>query len=330
MGATARWLKGLIGIKKSRNSHGEQETLRSSISSKSKRWLGWKTGSSKAKRELQDKNKSLGCESTRYLHAEDFDQSRQHLESLKAQWAAIRIQCAFRRLLAKRALKALKAIVRIQAIIRGRLVRSQVARAHHLSIKALCYETTKRKEWCSHRGSVQEIEARRRHKSDGASRRERAMAYADLHQAIAKRTEFWQAWQRERHEFKVQAVQGMPEIAISYYYSGPILPSLATSTFPTMSSCAQEHYSKGEHNSECNREGTSPSISRPGYMDATISMRAKSKANLGAGNSLQQLTCQFPGYVYPVRRRHSSIAGLDTHHLLLHCRCELCTTNCSK
>ncbi|MCO5604260.1 hypothetical protein L7F22_058424 [Adiantum nelumboides] len=288
---------------------------RSLISSKSKRWLGWKVGLSKAKRELQEKSKSIVCESMRYLHLEDRDYSRQHLENLKMQWAAIQIQCAFRRLLARRALKALKAIVRIQAIIRGCLVRSQVAKAHYLSFKALSPEL-KRKEWCNHQGSVQEIEARRQHKCDASLRRERAMAYANLLQAVAKRNEFWQSWQRERHNFKVQIVRAGPEIVISYYYSGPILPSLASSALMTMSSSAHEHHSKDEQNSERAHDGTSPSIRRPGYMEATKSMRAKSKLNMGVGDNLGH----YPGYIYPVRRRHASIAGLDTHHLLLQCR----------
>ncbi|XP_074592270.1 protein IQ-domain 26-like [Curcuma longa] len=52
------------------------------------------------------------------------------------QWAALRIQTAFRGYLARKALRALKALVKLQALVRGYLVRKQAAAILH-GIQAL-------------------------------------------------------------------------------------------------------------------------------------------------------------------------------------------------
>nr|XP_051204975.1 protein IQ-DOMAIN 6-like [Lolium perenne] len=46
---------------------------------------------------------------------------------IRHEWAALRIRTAFRGFLPRRALRALRGIVRLQALVRGRVVRKQLA-----------------------------------------------------------------------------------------------------------------------------------------------------------------------------------------------------------
>ncbi|KAH7426845.1 hypothetical protein KP509_10G019800 [Ceratopteris richardii] len=127
----------------------------------------------------------------------------------REQWAAIRIQTAFRALLARRALCALKGLARLQTALNGQngrkqsigsmrsiqaFVRTQ-ARIHmHRSLEAKDDQTTMKKSssyavesdaprknedgWCNKIGSVEEIQARVQQKQEAAIKRERALAYA--------------------------------------------------------------------------------------------------------------------------------------------------------
>ncbi|MBA0691173.1 hypothetical protein Goari_008815, partial [Gossypium aridum] len=121
--------------------------------------------------------------------------------AVKREWAAIRIQTAFRGLLARRALRALKAVVRIQAIFRGRLVRKQAAVTLRCMqalvrvqarVRAQCLvsseeqslheldDPTKEAEkgWCDIPGTLEEVKAKQQIRQQGAKKRERAMAYS--------------------------------------------------------------------------------------------------------------------------------------------------------
>ncbi|TYI31542.1 hypothetical protein ES332_A05G457900v1 [Gossypium tomentosum] len=128
--------------------------------------------------------------------------------AVKREWAAIRIQTAFRALLARRALRALKAVVRIQAIFRGRQVRKQAAvtlRCMHAlvrvqaRVRAQCVTSSEgqampklmdedpakqaERGWCDSLGTLEELKAKQQMRQQGAIKRERAIAYSVLKQS---------------------------------------------------------------------------------------------------------------------------------------------------
>ncbi|KAI3786181.1 hypothetical protein L1987_45313 [Smallanthus sonchifolius] len=212
MGGSAKWIKSLIGFQKSNSNSSDQEKIGGN---KIRTWKLWRSPSAGCSSSTSS---SKGMKRVGRLSTSDASRVEEVSFSaavatvvraapkdflfVRQEWAAIRIQSVFRSFLARRALLALKALVRLQAIVRGRLVRKQAdvtlrcmqalvraqARARAQSARTTeCHVapgnqsgTVKKSEggWCNSHGTEEELRTKEQMKQDGATKRERAKAYA--------------------------------------------------------------------------------------------------------------------------------------------------------
>ncbi|XP_021294228.1 LOW QUALITY PROTEIN: protein IQ-DOMAIN 1-like [Herrania umbratica] len=221
MGASGKWFKSLITLK-TLPAPSNQEKVGDKAK---KKWRLWRSssegfGSSLSKglkmrpvasSEASDSSFMLDDDVLAAALATIVRVQPKDFRAVKREWAAIRIQTAFRGLLARRALRALKAVVRIQAIFRGRQVRKQAAVTLRCMqalvrvqarVRAQCVissegqpvqklneyhsqtDPTKNTErgWCDSPGTVEELRAKQQMRQEGAIKRERAIAYSSSKQ----------------------------------------------------------------------------------------------------------------------------------------------------